>query len=193
MIAFVALHASAAWLYPGGTRSDPGRVGISFADNYWCDLLDATTYGGRHNPARPVAVLAMLALCAGLAVLWWSVPALFPRARRRGFAVRVLGLASGAITPLVATPAHDLAIEVAGCLGVAGFVTTFSALGSTGGRALELVAWFALATATSNFVIWRTGIGLGWLPLVQKAAFASFLAWMVLMACRLRRETAEIG
>ena len=37
---FVGLYFVAAALYPGGTRAEPSRVGFSFADNYWCDVLD---------------------------------------------------------------------------------------------------------------------------------------------------------
>lgn len=189
VIAFVMSYATAARLYPGGTRADPQRVGFSFTENYWCDLIDVTTYAGRHNGARPVAIGAMIVLCMGLAVLWWSVPVLFPWAPRRGALVRVAGVSSGVVIPLVATPMHDLAIDVAGILGVLGFVTTVTALGSRAGRALNVLAGSALLIAVSNFAIWQSGVGLSVLPLVQKGAFALFLGWVVLLALHLRRET----
>jgi len=186
---FVALYATAAWVYPGGTRSDPGRVGFSFSDNYWCDLLDATTHGGRNNPSRPFAMAALFVFCTGLAVFWWSVPALFPFAPRRGVLVRAAGIISALVMAWVATPLHDLAINVAGGLGVVGFVATISAVNARG-QVVEIVTWSTLFAALSNFAIWQTGIGLSVLPLIQKVAFALFLGWMVLTSLRLRKDAA---
>jgi hypothetical protein len=125
------LRVSTHWLQrsiQGGTKDNPSRVGFSLVDNYWCDLLDATTYGGRPNPSRPFALAAMIALCAGLSVLWWTVPALFQDARRRRRFVRYAGFASAVVTPLVGTPLHDWAIDAAGLLGVAAFGVTMSAI-----------------------------------------------------------------
>jgi hypothetical protein len=159
-------------------------VGFSFADNPWCDLLDATTYGGRVNPGRPFAIAAMLTLCVGLATTWWNAPRAFPDARRRGVIVRAAGLGSAVIAPWVAGRAHDLVVEVAFVLGAVGFVTTMTALGRKSGPALSIVAASALTCSLVNYAIWRTGVGLSALALVQKGAFALFLAWMVLFALR---------
>jgi hypothetical protein len=189
--AFAGLYALSARLYPGGTKDDPSRVGFSPADNYWCDLLDATTYGGRPNPSRPIALAATIVLCAGLSVLWWTVPALFQDARRRGRLVRYAGLASAAVTPLVGTPLHDWAIDAAGLLGVVAFGATLSAMRNQGGRASSVLAALTLLLAVANFIVWQTGAGLLVLPLIQKVAFASFLLWVVLMSRRVAENRAE--
>jgi hypothetical protein len=182
--AFACLYALSAWLYPGGTKDDPTRIGFSLVDNYWCDLLDATTRGGHHNPGRPVAFAAMIVLCTGLSVLWWTVPALFPDARWRGWLVRSAGLASAVLTPFVGTPWHDLAIDVAGLLGVVAFGATVSATGSCGGRVSTLLAGSTLVLALTNFIVWQTGAGIRVLPLIQKAAFAALLCWIVFISRR---------
>lgn len=191
MAAFVCLYARAAWLYPGGTKSEPLRVGFSLVDNYWCDLLDATTHGGRHNPGRPIAVFATIVLCAGLSVLWWTVPMLFPDARWRERIVRSAGLASAVLTPFVATPWHDLVIDVAGLLGVVAFGVTMSAMGRRGGRGATLLAGSTLGLAVTNFIIWQTGAGLRVLPLIQKAAFAALLCWVVVVSRQVSRSAAR--
>ncbi len=188
VVVFTGLYALAAWLYPGGTKSDPNRVGFSLADNYWCDLLDGTTYGGRPSPSRPIALAAMIVLCAGLSVLWWTVPALFQGARRRGRLVRSAGLASAIVTPLVATPLHDWAIDAAGLLGVVAFGATMSAMSNHGGRASRVLAAVALLLAVANFIVWQTGAGLVILPLIQKVAFTSFLLWVVVTSRRVAQK-----
>ncbi|MDP9150320.1 MAG: SDR family NAD(P)-dependent oxidoreductase [Myxococcota bacterium] len=185
---FVALYAVAALLYPGGTRADPGRTDFSFVDNYWCDLLDATTYGGRRNPGRPVAVAAMVILSVGLAVLWWLTPGLFPRARKRAWLVRSAGFACALVAPCVATIAHDMAINVAGIFGAVAFVTTMTARRPVGGRGLRLCEISALALAAGSYLVWQTGCGLALLPLIQKLALLAFLIWVVLIALWIRHD-----
>lgn len=188
---FVGLYVVAAASYPGGTRAEPSRVGFSFADNYWCDVLDTTTYGGRPNPAAPIALGATVVLALGLAVLWWLAPALFPAARVRAFVVRGAGVASGLVTPLIGTQHHDLVINVAVLAGTVAFVIAMTAVRAREGRHLVALAVFAFAAATTNFVMWRAGWGseLHALPLVQKGAFAFFLAWVFAFALRVRRAT----
>ncbi len=185
--AFVSLYATAAFLYPGGTRSDPGRRGFSFVENYWCDLLDATAGGGQPNPSRPVALAAMVCLAVGLSVFWWSAPMLFPEARRRSSLARTAGIGSGLITPWVGTRAHDLVVHSAVLLGVVGFVSTATALRGRGGRGLEVLGWAALAAAITNYAVWQTRIGIAAMPLIQKVAFALFLVWIASVANLLRR------
>lgn len=187
VLAFAVLYVLSAALYPGGTRADPSRVGFSFADNYWCDVLDMVTYGGKPNPAAPIALGATVLLALGLAVLWWLAPILFPAARVRAVIVRGAGVISGAVTPLIATRHHDLVINVAVLAGTVAFVITMTAVRAREGRHLVVLGALAFAAATTNFVMWRTGWSLPLLPLVQKGAFVFFLAWVLAFAVRVRR------
>jgi hypothetical protein len=190
VVIFVALYCLAALLYPGGTRVEPARRGFSFCDNYWCDLLDATTYGGLPNPARPIALAAMMVLCAGLGVLWWATPVLFPAGSPRGRVVRVAGIGCVLLVPWVGSSFHDLAIDLAGLLGVVAFVATVTA--ATARPARSLVAdGCVLALAAANFAMWQTGFGLRFLPFIQKLAFAAFLAWVLLLSLRVRHAVTR--
>jgi hypothetical protein len=101
---------------------------------------------------------------------------------------RGAGLASAALSPFVASSHHDRVIDVAGALGCIALVTTMSALGRLAGPALSSLAKAAAALCLANYVLWRAGTHLSLLPLVQKAAFAAFLAWTVALALRVDRE-----
>jgi hypothetical protein len=187
---FVVLYIVAAWLYPGGTRVDPAHNGFSLAQSYTCDLFEARGYGGRSNPGRPVALAAAAVLAFGLAVLWWRVPSLTPEARRRRHVVRAAGVASGVFAPLVATSLHDLVINGAGLLAVVAFATTMSAYGRRAGPGLVALAALACAFAGLTFFIWKSRVGVLYLPGVQKVFVLLFLGWVLAMSRRLRQVSA---
>ncbi len=178
---FVLLYVVAAAKYPGGTRWDPSPSGFSFAGNYWCDLMDAKSYGGSPNPARPAAQAALVILCGGLAVLWVAAPALFPHPRWRAWVVRLGGIGCALAAPWVGTSLHDVAVRAAALFGVTALVLTIAALP-------ELAATSAcvLALVVFNYVVWEIGFGRPFLPLAQKLAFAAALTWIVLLALRVR-------
>ncbi len=189
---FVGLYLLAAALYPGGTRAEPDRIGFSVLHNYWCDVLDVVTYGGRPNPAAPVALGATVLLALGLSALWWTVPALYPAARVRAWLVRAAGLASAAVVPLIGTKHHDLVINVAALAGAFAFVVTATAVGRSRGWKVALLGAGALAAATVNYVCWGTGFALDALPLIQKIAFAAFLAWVLVIADQVTRSHERV-
>jgi hypothetical protein len=184
VVAFVVLHVVAALAYPGGTRADPDRVGYSFAGNYWCDLMDATTYGGRANPGQPVALAAMVILCAGLGVLFAATPALFgPKALLRRWVVRVAGVGCALVAPWVGSSSHNLAVRLAGLLGVVAFGSTMFAI-----LKMRVASAILLGLVVMNYLVWETGFGLPLLPLAQKVAFAGVLAWIVALSLQIREQ-----
>jgi hypothetical protein len=178
-LAFVSLYVLAATLYPGGTKYDPAARGFSVVDSYFCDLLDAVARNGAPNPGRPFAIAAAAVLAAGLAALFVALAAELPVARAR--LVRVAGVASAAVMPLVATPHHDLAIDAGVLLGGVAFAVAAASLPARP-RAPRVLAWAALSLVLTTFAIWQTHVAYRALPLVQKVAFAAFLAWMVVVA-----------
>lgn len=190
-ITFLALYVTSALLYPGGSRSHPDHIGFSFRDNYWCDILDRTTYGGKPNPGASIALGATIVLSFGLAVLWWTAPTLFPKARRRALIVRGAGIVSCVLTPFISTSYHNLAINIAGGLGMLALVTTISALRASEGTSFMALGVLNLIASAANFVMWRTGWALAQLPVLQKAAFMIFLAWVLALAFRVRTQSKE--
>jgi hypothetical protein len=114
-------------------------------------------------------------LCVGLAVLWWNLPSLILEAPDRGRLVLFAGVASAAATPLIATPWHDAAVDVAVALGTVALAAGIHAIGNRCGRATAVIGRSALALALATFAVWQTGLGIGGLPILQKGAFAALL------------------
>jgi hypothetical protein len=194
VVLFVGAYFYAASQYPGGSRFDARSVGYDHLANYWCDLLDTVSYNGRANPGRAVAVLATVALPLSLVPLWWELPSLFSCAgAATASVVRVAGVTAMLAAALVFTPLHDVVIHTA----VAGSAVAFAAttLGLSRARRWVLVAVgvVAFATGLANYTLWSTGTCAAVTPGVQKAAYAVFLTWVVLLVRALRGQRAPIS
>jgi hypothetical protein len=185
--AFIALYWQAASMYPGGTRAHRESRGYSHLSNYWCDLLDRVSYSGSINHGRPFAVLATIILPVLLVPFWLQVPVLFRHGPGLRRLVQVVGPASMVISTLIFTSLHDFAINVASILGFVAVVATI--LGLVGKRRAALIggALLSMILAMTNYLMWQTSIFLWMMPMVQKAAFAAFLTWIIATTCAIRR------
>jgi hypothetical protein len=121
-----------------------------------------------------------------LAVFWWHVPALFAsNAARQKWLVRSSGLTSALLIPLIGHPTHhDTMIDLASLFGLIAFVTSLYALKNRSGPLPKGLGLITLIFVVVNLVVWKSGLGLLLLPLLQKFAFATFLSWIVLISIR---------
>lgn len=177
IVLFICLYVLAAMLYPGGIRwSDPTR-GFAIRDSYWCDLLAPLSRNQEVNPARPVALAAMMILCVAMAWMWWHLPSQLQRDGRVKQILHWGGIGSMVITTGLITPYHDLVIYLAGFLGLNALFTTLYALQAAGSKGLFVFGLFGAGLCLINFAIYSTEIGLIGLPILQKVTFATMLIW----------------
>lgn len=65
---FIVLTVIAMFIYPGGTKFDPGAAGYSFFNNFFSELGFTVTRGGIVNPiAAPLFFIALTSAGLGLA------------------------------------------------------------------------------------------------------------------------------
>lgn len=69
----LCLFVAAAIGYPGGTTDSASTVGYSWAHNFVSSLFASRALNGAANPARYIAVPAMLLLCVSLGVMFWRI------------------------------------------------------------------------------------------------------------------------
>jgi hypothetical protein len=112
-------------LYPGGNWADHAARGHVFFCNFFCDLVTDVAGNGEPNPGAPFATTGMLLIFAALLPFWLLVPRLLPGRPRLGTVVRVLGVLSVIVLPVVPlTPSdhlrqlHAAAIFLGGALGL---------------------------------------------------------------------------
>jgi hypothetical protein len=205
IVGFVGLELAAMILYPGGTWWDIHARGHRFWENYLCDLEWRVALNGTPNPVGSrLAQAALLLLVLGLAPFWLEVPCLFAKGQRRsGAAVRGLGLLSVTATiAVVFMPSdrfgvlHGVMVVIACVPGLTavGLAVWGLAVGEPRPRVAALIGGSMLAASVVDFVLYVSHLigrseGTPLVPTIEKVALTLLLAWMGVVAFRVRQRT----
>jgi hypothetical protein len=197
MAVFIVLYFVAAHAYPGGSQANPYREGFDWLNNYWCDLIARSGKNGQSNPARPVALTAMIVLFSSLSVFWFILPGFFRESRFSRLLIGYTGVVSMLVLVFVFTEHHDAVILTGGTISAVPFAGTLRELYINRWRFLFLFGCFCLAIILLNFYIYLSGWLLSLLPLIQKITMVFFIGWITLveLSCirRLRRTYLKIA
>lgn len=177
---FVLLYFIATLFYPGGSDVNPGYTGFDWFNNYWCDLTDEITESGALNPARTIALIAMLVLTLSIALLAYLIPPFFANVRF-AFLISYLGIASMVAANFVFTEYHSSAAYMSGILGIIPLALTYYGLYKNRHTMLFIFGLISLFFLALNFFIYSTKIYIEVLPLIQKFTFLAFLIWIFLL------------
>ena len=188
-VVFVILYIVAALLYPGGSQADKAAKGFSWLHNYWCNLLNDNAINGELNPAKPVAMAGMYALCITLSFFWLFFPLYVSIGKIAKRTIQVSGVLAMVIALFLFTSLHDVVTNLASGFGVVAVTGVFIALYKNKRYILFGFGIFnLLLVALNNYVYYTAGM-LVYLPVVQKISFASFLIWICSIAITLYRAT----
>jgi len=185
---FVLLYFVATLYYPGGSQVDQNAIGFSWANNYWCNLLNGLAINGQPNPAKPIAITGMLVLCLTLAHFWW----LFPRQLELNKSWKISIQLSGALAMFIAfflfaNFDHDLIINLASLFALIATVGTFVGLHKSQWKKLFAFGLVnILLVVLNNFCYYNKGL-IVYLPIIQKFSFASFIIWICCIDIQLYR------
>jgi hypothetical protein len=193
-ILFFTLYVIATFLYPGGSQVDKNSIGFSWANNYWCNLLNEIAINGQPNPAKPVAMTGMFVLCLTLAFFWFLFPRHIKVHRKLKLLIQISGTLAMTIAFFLFTNIdHDLVTNLASIFGLIATVGTFIGLYKT--KCFRLFAFGLLNilfVGLNNYVYYTKGL-IVYLPVMQKITFAAFLFWVCLIDINLyfgQRKTA---
>ena len=177
-ILFILLYFVATLLYPGGSQADPHSTGFSWQHNYWCNLLSKDALNGQPNTARPVALTALVILGLTLALFWYRFSRYMHLGNTSRLAMQISGLLSMSFALLIASPWHDLVINISGGCGVIALAGTFSGLYIYRWWWLLIWGFINLLLVFINTYIYNTKVFIDLLPVIQKISFLSFLGWV---------------
>jgi hypothetical protein len=179
IIIFLVLYLVATCYYPGGSQADKYAVGFSWANNYWCNLLNDTAINGKPNPAKPIAISGMIVLCLALSFFWM----LFPRLVNIGNLARLTTQVSGILGMFIACFLftqidHDIVTNLASVFGIIAAVGIFIGLYKIKWYGLFAFGFFnILLVVLNNYLYYHEGLII-YLPIIQKISFLSFLIWV---------------
>ena len=170
VLASVALFWLATASYPGGYR---------LAEHFVSTLFHARALDGANNPARYFALPAMLALCASVGAVFWSLAGRCPPGPL-ATTVRVGGVGAVVYAFLaVATPMHDLLVTVALAFFVAAVVATLRLAWLARQRGALLGGLVCLALVAASSAMYYGGVMSGQLAVAQKLTFGLGGAWLL--------------
>lgn len=178
---FVLLYYLATKYYPGGSQLNNQTKEFSWAQNYWCNLLNENAMNGMHNPARPIAIFAMIVLAFTLIIFWFLFTQQILFGRRMKIFIRSSAVISMFFCMLLFTSLHDMAINLATLFGLIPITGTFIGLKKLKWIKLFWMGLFIiLFILLNNFLYYKQGM-LYYLPIVQKITFLYFLTWICLI------------
>jgi hypothetical protein len=178
-VIFAVLYFIATLYYPGGSQFDKNSIGFSWANNYWCNLLNDTAINGQKNTAQPIALTAMVILCLTLIFFWWQFPIYTSLDKKYKFTIQICGTLAMAIGFfLFAKFDHDLITNLASLFGLIATTGTFIGLYKNSWKVLFYFGLINILLVVGNNFLYYNKDLISYLPIVQKITFATFLIWI---------------
>lgn len=177
-VSFLTLYLVATFYYPGGSHDYPHAVGYSWVHNHWRNLLSETALNGEPNPARPLALTAMMMLALSLGTFWYNFPreAGFPMPYRTIF--QVSGIGAMLISLFLVRDAMDPIMNVARLFGFTAILGATIGAWKLGWRYLSWMGVINLCIVLINFSISFVHQLQPIAPLFQKFSLLYHLCWL---------------
>jgi hypothetical protein len=178
IVVSVCLFFVAATYYPGGTTDSATSVGYQWAHNFLSSLFAPIALNGAANPARYVAILAMLVLCVSIGVLFKSISNKSTSKIHRKM-IEIGGIGSAVYAFLVVTPMHDLMVDIGLSFALIAQLATLHLLYVMRSWRLFFVGSVCIVLLLLSAAMYYGHVFFGLLPVVQKASLVACLGWLV--------------
>ena len=179
ILVFGALYFYSATLYPGGSQVDANAIGFDWVNNYWCNLTSKNALNGDHNPARPVAIFAMITLCSSLLVFFIQFAKTFIRNKHWKQFVIMCSSLSMFSAALIFTALHDAMTILSSLFGMFVMFAMIKALYKSNLRFYKITGVLCILLLALNNYIYYSRQYIELLPLLQKITFAIVLVWIL--------------
>jgi len=109
------LFAIAGWVYPGGTYENKNAVGFNWTKNYISNLFEATALNGAENTSRTWAYFGVFFYSITCAVFFVNMSGKIPD-KGSANVIKYMGILTMPVTALIATPLHNLMLNLSNLL-----------------------------------------------------------------------------
>ncbi len=179
ILIFMGLYIYSANLYPGGSQADINSVGFDWFNNYWCNLMSENGMNGLKNPARPVALIAMIILCSSMTLFFFQFANYFVKNRNWKMTIKIAGTLAMLSAVFIFTRLHDVMTTILSICGVIGIIGIISALHKNKMTFFKVSGIICMALVGIINLFYYNENLIKYLPLVQIVAFILILAWTV--------------
>ena len=188
ILIFIGLSVYAASLYPGGSQADINSVGFDWVNNYWCNLMLENALNGQENPARPIAILAMIILCSSVTLNYFYFATIFEKNRIWKMIIKISGTLSMLSAVFIFTTYHDIMttlLSVFGALGIIGIIRTLHKNNMT---LFKITGIFCMILVGMNNLYYYSENLIEYLPIIQKITFILILAWIIGLNLKMKKK-----
>jgi len=188
ILIFMGLYVYSTTLYPGGSQADINSVGYDWRNNFWCNLMSENSMNGLENPARPVALIAMVILCSSMTLFFFQFANYFVKNRNWKMTIKIAGTLAMLSAVFIFTRFHDVMTTILSICGVIGIIGIIRALHKnhmaffkvSGIICMTLVGVINLFYYDENLI--------KYLPLIQITGFILILAWTVGLNLKMKKK-----
>lgn len=166
-------------LYPGGSELNVNSVGFTWSENYWCNLFESNAINGQVNLAQKATIIATIGMFLSL-LLFFLFYAETISERLKRTIILVFGTISMLIAPLVMTGIHDIIVVISGIFCSIAILTIFKEMYDSKNYFLLGLGIIWVILFVINYGMYFGNLYIEKLPVVQKIAFLSFYAWIVI-------------
>jgi hypothetical protein len=176
---FSGLYIYSANLYPGGSQADLKSIGFDWVNNYWCDLLNALAMNGQINSARPVAITAMIILCASMSLFFIQFGRKLATSSITKIGIQFGGVISMIFAAFIFTGYHDLMTTLSSVLGGVAVVGIIREVYISAMTFFKWTGVLNIVLLVLNNCIYYSTYLIEYLPLIQKITFVVVLLWII--------------
>jgi hypothetical protein len=188
ILIFIGLYFYATRFYPGGSQSNLNSIGFEWQNNHWCNLMAQKSMNGLDNPARPIAIFALVILCSSMTLFFFQFADYFERNKNWRMTIKIAGAIAMLSAIFIFTTFHDFLTTVLSLCGIVVIIGMIRALHNNKLTAFKVIGILAIAIIGINNLFYYNEDLTKYSPLIQKAGFILILAWTIGLNLRMNSK-----
>ena len=178
ILIFFGLFIYASTLYPGGSQANLDYIAYDWANNYWCNLMNEFAMNEQPNPARPVAIIAMVILCSSIMFFFIQFSQKVAETSFWRNSIKWGGILSMLTAMFMFSQFHDLMTIISSILGVLAVIGIIWHVYKSGWTLFKITGGLCIILLGVNNYIYYSEAYIEYLPIVQKITFLVVLMWI---------------
>ena len=193
ILIFIGLYIYATGFYPGGSRANLNSSGFEWRNNHWCNLMAEESVNGLENPARPIAIFALVILCSSMILFFIQFADHFEKNKNWNLTIKIAGTVAMLSAIFIFTPFHDILTTLLSIGGIIVIIGMIRALHNNNLTAFKVIGILSIAIISLNNLFYYNETLTQYSPLIQKAGFVMILGWTIGLNVKMNSKSFAPG